>query len=128
MKHTEKHFGIINSDDLFKIISGYICLKLLLSLILMCVCCPSGVVDMETQRARQTCTYMIKSCICGHHVSKDFCTPIINEVLVCTQENETPHDPYAVAAKKGNLVVGQVPRKTSVVAYCFYGLELLQLL
>ena len=24
-------------------------------------------------------------------------TPLINEVLVCAQENENPHDPYAVA-------------------------------
>ena len=44
MKHTEKQFGAITIGDLGKIIS-YMHLKLLLGLILMCMCCASGVVD-----------------------------------------------------------------------------------
>ena len=47
----------------------------------MCVCCPSGMVDIEAERRpRGTCTYVDESCIRRHHVLKDFCTPVINEV------------------------------------------------
>ena len=46
----------------------------------MCVCCPSGVVDIEAETPHGTCTYVDESYIHGHHVSKDFCTPVINEV------------------------------------------------
>ena len=42
-------------------------------------------------------THMCDSCIQGHHVSKDFWTPVINEELVCAQESGNSHDPYAVA-------------------------------
>ena len=44
-KTHKKHYGRINVDDLDKITS-FIHLKLLLGLILMCMCCPSGVVDV----------------------------------------------------------------------------------
>ena len=37
---------------------------------------------------------MFDSCICGHHISKDFCTPLINEELVYAQENGNLYDPY----------------------------------
>ena len=40
-------------------------------------------------------TYMDKSCIRGHHVSKDFCTPVNNEVAS-----------YAVVVKMGSFGVG----------------------
>ena len=73
-------------------------------LILMCVCCLSGVVDIEAETPCGTCTYMDESCICGHHVSKDFCTPV---------------NGYAVAIKKGSLRVGHVPRKTSAIVHCY---------
>ena len=55
-------------------------------LILMCVCCPSGMVDIEAKRPQGTCTYVDKSCIRGHHVLKDFCTTVINEVCSGSQE------------------------------------------
>ena len=41
--------------------------------------------------------HMFNSCICGHHVSKDFWMPLINKEVVCAQESGNPHDPYAVA-------------------------------
>ena len=50
---------------------------------------------------------------------KDFWTPLINEVFVCAQENENSQDPYAVAVKKGSLVVGHVSRKISAVCSLF---------
>ena len=46
----------------------------------MCVCCASGMVDIEAETPCGTCTYVDEGCIRGHHVSKDFCAPIINEV------------------------------------------------
>ena len=45
-KHKRKHFGGINIDDLDKIIS---CMCLNLQLGVICMCCPSGVVDMEAK-------------------------------------------------------------------------------
>ena len=56
------------------------CLNCRLGLILMCVCCASGVVDKEAETPHGICTYVDEICIRGHHVSKDFCTPVINEV------------------------------------------------
>ena len=101
-KHIEKHFGGINIGDLDKNVS-YMRLNCCSGLILMCACFPSGVVtsvvDMEAEAPRETCAYVVESCIRGHHVSKDFWTPLINEVLVCAQENENPLDLYAVAVK-----------------------------
>ena len=67
----------------------------------------------------ETSMYVVESCICGHHVSKDCWMLAINEVLACAQENENPHDPYAVAVKKGSLVVGHVPRNISAVCSLF---------
>ena len=45
-------------------------------------------VDIEAKTARGTCTYVDKSCIHRHHVSKDFCTPVINEVCSGSQEGK----------------------------------------
>ena len=59
-------------------------------------------------------TCMDEICIRGHHVSKDFCTPIINEVCNGSQE--------------GNFWGRPHPRKKSVIARCYYKLELSQLL
>ena len=81
----------------------------------MCACCPSGMVDMEAKTPCKTCTYVVKSCIHGHHVSKDFYTPVINEMLVnivYTQENENPHDPAVCSGRKEGKFDGRhVPRK-----------------
>ena len=78
------------------------------------MCCASGVVDMDAETPHGTCTYMDDSCIRGHHVSKDFCTPVINEVCSGSQEDK--------------FEVGHVPRKTSAIAHCYYRLKLSQLL
>ena len=64
-------------------------------------------------------THVFDSCIRGHHVSKDFWTPVIYEELVCAQESGNPHDPYAVEIKKGSVVVGHVPRNISAVCSLF---------
>ena len=56
----------------------------------MCVCCASGVVDIyvEAETPRGTCTFMDEGCISRHHVSKDFCTPVIDEVCSGNQEGK----------------------------------------
>ena len=65
-------------------------------------------VDIEAEAPRGTCTYVDKSCICGHHVSKDLCTPVINEVCSGSQEK--------------SFGVGHVPRKMSAIVRCYYRL------
>ena len=52
----------------------------------MCVCFPSGVVNIEAETPHGTRTYVDESCIRGHHVLKDFCTALINEVCSGSQE------------------------------------------
>ena len=46
--YKRKHFGGINIGNLDKIIS-YICLTWQLGSNLMCACCPSAIVDMESE-------------------------------------------------------------------------------
>ena len=55
----------------------------------MCMCCASGVVDIEAETPRGTCTYvyMDESCTRGHHLSKDFCTPV-NDLCRGSQEGK----------------------------------------
>ena len=50
--------------------------------------CASGVVDTEAETPHGTFTYVDESCICEHHVSKDICTPVINEVCSGSQEGK----------------------------------------
>ena len=38
---------------------------------------------------------------------------------MCAQESGNPHDPYAVAIKKGSSVVSHVPRKISPICSLF---------
>ena len=73
-------------------------------------------------------THVFDRCIRGYKVSKDVWMPVTNEELVCAQESGNSHDPYAVAIKKGGLVVGHVPRKFQPFVRCSYVLEQLQLL
>ena len=83
----------------------------------MYVCCTSGVVDIEAKTPHETCTYVGESCIRGHHVSKDFCTPVINEVAS-----------YAVVVKMGSFGVGHtVAQLYNYIVRFYYRLELLWL-
>ena len=65
-------------------------------------------VDKEAKIPCETCTNVVESAVFIDTRLKDFCTPVINEV--CS------------GCKEGSLVVGHMPRKTSAVARCFYGL------
>ena len=65
--------------------------------------------------------YVFNSCVHGHHVSKDFWSPFIGEELSCERKDGNPHDPYAVAAKKGQLIVGHISRKISAALFLLRG-------
>ena len=52
------------------------------------MCCESSVVDMEAETPCGTCTYVDESCIRRHHMSKDFCTLVINEIRSGSQEKK----------------------------------------
>ena len=71
--------------------------------------------------------FSVESCICRHHVSREFWTPSISEQLFCEPEESNPHDPYAVAIIGDNRrMVGHVPRWIS--AGCFLLLQLIKII
>ncbi len=67
--------------------------------------------------------YSFDSCIRGHHVSKEFWTPSLNERLLCEKEEGNTSDVYAVAVKENNRIVGHVPRTISAVCSLFLDRE-----
>ena len=58
----------------------------------------------------------IVSCVMGHHIYQATWKPKACEKLECCREEDNLHDPYAVAMKKGETIVGHVPRK--ILAAC----------
>ena len=64
--------------------------------------------------------FSVDSCIRGHHISKEFWTPSIDQQLFCEKEEGNPHDPYAVAVLGvDNTVLGHVPRQVSAGCFLF---------
>ena len=124
--YIEKHFGGINVGDLGTIISYIMHLTLLLKVNFNVHGLPKWRGRYESQNISWNIYICGQSCICGHHVLKDFCTTVINEVYFVPKIHMTHKQWHWV--KKESLVVGYVPRKTSAVAHCFYKLELLHLL
>ena len=61
----------------------------------------------------------IASCVRGHHVYKATWKPKAGEKLECRREEDKLHYPYAVAMKKGEKIVGHVPRKISAACSLF---------
>ena len=64
-------------------------------------------------------SYRMESCIRGFHIYKEVWTPFIGERLGCVRERSNREDPFAVAMKRGNEVVGHVPRTISCVCTLF---------
>ena len=83
----------------------------------MCMCCASGMVDREAETLRGTCTYVDESCICGHHLSKVFCTTVTNEECSGSQDSKFWGRTCSASAQE-----------TSAIAHCYYRVELLWLL
>ena len=61
----------------------------------------------------------LTSCIRGYHIYKEIWTPEIGEEGNCQREPGNREDPYAVAIKKGDSVVGHVPRNISCICSLF---------
>ena len=59
--------------------------------------------------------------ISGHrdHIYKDIWTPVINEILSCSQEHDNSEDPFAVSVIKDGDIVGHVPREVSCIVLYF---------
>ena len=64
-------------------------------------------------------TYIIDSYVRGHHVSKHFLDPDLEEKFVCKREPENPTDAYAVAVMVNSIVVGHIPKKISTAGSLF---------
>ena len=62
---------------------------------------------------------MVESCIRGYHVFQHIWAPIHGEVLSCSREHGNRSDPFAVALKKGEDIVGHVPRRFSCARSLF---------
>jgi len=55
----------------------------------------------------------------GHHIYKEIWTPVINEILSCSQEHDNSEDPFAVSVIKDGDIVGHVPREVSCIVWYF---------
>ena len=64
-------------------------------------------------------TFVAESCIRGHHVYQCEWTPVLGEELQCQRESTNANDPYAVAVRKDDNVVGHVPRRISAACSLF---------
>ena len=53
----------------------------------------------------------------GYHEYLYVWDAAIEEVLLCSNEDGNLHDPYAVAVKKGAIVVGHVLKKISCFVF-----------
>ena len=58
-------------------------------------------------------------CIRGFHVYKNVWDAVIGEELQCEREGQNTNDRYAVAVKRNNVIVGQLPRKFSRLCALF---------
>lgn len=59
------------------------------------------------------------SSIRGYHVYKDSWEATVGESLVCEREPSNAEDRYAVSVKKGESIVGHLPRNISRICSLF---------
>ena len=64
-------------------------------------------------------SFSVSSAVRGYHVYKDIWTATEGEILPCSRELHNLRDPFAVAVKKGPLIVGHVPRIISAACSMF---------
>ena len=57
--------------------------------------------------------YLHKSVIRGHHVHKAVWNPVFGEVHCLALEEGNKHDCFAVSLKRGDKIIGHVPRELS---------------
>lgn len=63
--------------------------------------------------------YFVTSASRGFHIYHSYWTPVSGEILSTELDYLNPHDIYAVAIKKDNIIVGHVPRDQSKVCSYF---------
>lgn len=64
-------------------------------------------------------SFSMSSAVRGYHVYKDIWAATVGEVLTCSRELHNLRDPFAVAVKKGSIIVGHVPRTISAACSMF---------
>ena len=63
--------------------------------------------------------YVVESCSRGYYYYQSIWDPIIDEVLMCVQEDGNPHDWCSVTVHKDSRVVGHMARKIAAVLSVF---------
>ena len=63
--------------------------------------------------------FSVNSMVRGCHVYQEVWEVCISEVLLCVREVGNRHDPYAIAVKKDELIVGHLSRKISCICSIF---------
>ena len=64
-------------------------------------------------------SYTIESSVRGHHVYKEYWTPVIGQTLHTRKEEGNPKDKYAVAVAKEERTVGHMPQEVSRISWYF---------
>ena len=64
-------------------------------------------------------SFAMESCVHGFHVYQHTWMPSHEEVLSCSRERGNRSDPFAVTVKKGEDIVGHVPRRFSCTSNLF---------
>ena len=60
-------------------------------------------------------SFSVEAVVRGYHVYKDIWTAVIDEEFPCKREDGNRVDPFAVAVRRGDDVIGHVPRKISSI-------------
>ena len=64
-------------------------------------------------------TFQMEACVRGYHVYKELWEAVVAEELECQRERDNLYDTYAVAVKKGGIIVGHLPRRLSHLCALF---------
>ena len=87
--------------------------------------------DIFVKHATETCAKMSEvssevvtsftreAMVRGYHIYNSMWEAYVGEELLCQQEEDNAHDPYAVAVLKSATVVGHLPRKVSTLCSLF---------
>ena len=57
--------------------------------------------------------YLHESVIRGHHVYKAVWNPVLGEVHCLAPEEGNEHDRFAICVKRGDEIIGHIPRELS---------------
>ena len=69
--------------------------------------------------AVEEAVYLQESVIRGHHIYKAVWNPVLGEVHILALEEGNEHDRFAVCVKRGDEIIGHVPRELSSKVWHF---------